>query len=105
VSHAGFVLHPDAAQDILDIWDYIASESAAAADRFREELQRSIESLAAFPHRGFRRTDLTSRPVRFIPLGQYLIAYAPEHNPVLVLAVLHGRRHPRVMAAILSGRR
>jgi len=34
----------------------------------------------------------------------YLIAYAPDEDPVWVLAVIHGRRNPRVMAAILRGR-
>jgi len=34
----------------------------------------------------------------------YLIAYAPDECPLLVIAVLHGRRNPRVMAAILSAR-
>ncbi|HXB73939.1 MAG TPA: hypothetical protein VNY05_37210 [Candidatus Acidoferrales bacterium] len=34
----------------------------------------------------------------------YLIAYAPEEKPLWVVAVMHGRRSPRVMAAILRGR-
>jgi hypothetical protein len=34
----------------------------------------------------------------------YLIAYAPDESPLWVVAVLHGRRNPRVMAAILLGR-
>jgi hypothetical protein len=35
----------------------------------------------------------------------YLIAYAPDQRPLLVIAVLHGRRSPLVMAAILRGRK
>jgi hypothetical protein len=35
---------------------------------------------------------------------QYLIAYAPDEIPLWVVAVLHGRRNPRVMAAILRRR-
>jgi hypothetical protein len=42
--------------------------------------------------------------LRFIVVREYLIAYAPEEKPLWVLAVLHGRRSPRVMAAILRGR-
>ncbi len=34
-----------------------------------------------------------------------MIAYAPDENPLLVMAVLHGSRNPRVIAAILSGRK
>jgi hypothetical protein len=33
-----------------------------------------------------------------------MIAYAPDEYPLLVIAVLHGRRNPRVMAAILRAR-
>jgi hypothetical protein len=32
---------------------------------------------------------------------EYLIAYAPDEKPQWVVAVMHGRRSPRVMAAIL----
>ena len=31
-------------------------------------------------------------------------AYAPEELPLWVIAVMHGRRSPRVMAAILRSR-
>jgi hypothetical protein len=41
---------------------------------------------------------------RFIVVREYLIAYAPEDNPHWVVAVMHGRRSSRVMAAILRGR-
>jgi plasmid stabilization system protein ParE len=53
----GFALHPLAAQDIIEIWEYIAA-----------------------------------------------IAYAPEESPLWVVAVMHGRRSPRIMAAILRDR-
>ena len=35
---------------------------------------------------------------------QYLIAYAPDEKPLWVVAVFHGRRNPRLMAAILRDR-
>ncbi len=33
-----------------------------------------------------------------------VIAYAPDEKPLWVVAVMHGRRNPRVMAAILRRR-
>src|SRR2546429_3424837 len=36
-----------------------------------------------------------------VEVGNYLIAYAPDEEPLLVLAVLDGRRRPRVLATIL----
>lgn len=34
----GFDLHPEAAQDIIEIWEYIAADSPQAAKRVREEI-------------------------------------------------------------------
>ena len=100
----GFDLHPLAAQDITDVWEYIADDSPQAARRVREEILAAIRALVRFPNVGHRRTDLTSRPLRFIVVREYLIAYAPDEKPLWVVAVMHGRRSPRVMAAILRGR-
>ena len=68
------------------------------------ELFERIRLLTEFPNQGFRRPKFTSLPLRFVPVGEYLIAYAPEKNPLWVVAVMHGRRSPRVVAAILRGR-
>jgi len=105
IAERGFKLHPLAARDIADIWAYIADESPQAARRVREDILRGIRALEHFPEQGHRRTDLTSRPLRFIVVHEYLIAYAPDEQPLWVIAVIHGRRSPRVMAAILRGRR
>ena len=64
----------------------------------------AFEALVAFPRQGFRRPKLTSRPLRFKLVREYVIAYAPEKKPLWVVAVFHGRRNPRVIAAILRGR-
>jgi plasmid stabilization system protein ParE len=72
--------------------------------RVREDIQKTIRSLLHFPHRGHRRPDLTACPLRFIRVLDYLIAYAPDEVPLWVIAVLHGRRDPRILAAILRSR-
>jgi plasmid stabilization system protein ParE len=100
----GWSFHPEAALDLDEIWEFIAEDSLDAADRVVAEILGSIETLTPFPDRGHRRPDLTSRPLRFILAYEYLIAYAPDENPACVIAVMHGRRSPRVMAAILRGR-
>ena len=38
----GFELHPEAAQDITDIWEYIAGDNPQAAGRVREDIQETI---------------------------------------------------------------
>jgi plasmid stabilization system protein ParE len=100
----GFELHPGAAADITSIWEFVAEDNPHAAGRVREEILGAIRKLVAFPRQGHHRTDLTSRSLRFHTVRSYLIAYAPDEKPLLIMAVLHGRRNPQVIAAILRGR-
>ncbi|MEO8369271.1 MAG: type II toxin-antitoxin system RelE/ParE family toxin [Candidatus Solibacter sp.] len=100
---SGYDFHPEAEADLDEIWEYIAAENIDAADRVSAEIQRALENLVPL-HQGHRRTDLTNGPLRFIRVRDYLIAYAPDEKPLWVLAVMHGHRSPRVMAAILRGR-
>lgn len=81
----GFELHPGAAQDITEIWQFIAEDNLAAATRFREDILAAIRKLVTFPHQGHKRSDLTSRPLRFETIHDFLIAYAPEEKPLTVI--------------------
>jgi plasmid stabilization system protein ParE len=101
---SGYALHPEARIDLDEIWEFIREDNLDAADRVISEILTAIKALVPFPYRGHRRPDLTTRPLRFVLVRQYLIAYAPDESPLWVVAVMHGRRSPRVMAAILRGR-
>jgi len=101
---SGYALHPEAYTDLDDIRGYIALDNPDAADRVITEIRDAVRNLVRFPMQGHRRADLTSRPLRFILVREYLIAYAPEKKPLWVVAVMHGRRSPRIMASILRGR-
>ncbi|MBZ5626879.1 MAG: type II toxin-antitoxin system RelE/ParE family toxin [Acidobacteriia bacterium] len=100
----GYALHLEAFADLDNIREYIAEDNPDAADRVMMEIFDGIRALVQFPHQGYRRPNLTSRPLRFKLVREYVIAYAPEAKPLWVVAVFHGRRSPRVMAAILRGR-
>ena len=99
----GYDFHPEAAIDLDEIWDFIAQDNLDATDEVIADILASIDALVPFPHQGHKRPDLTSRPLRFTVVREYLIAYAPEEKPLWVVAVIHGRRSPRIMAAILRG--
>lgn len=101
---SGFALHPEAYHDLDEIRAYIAEDNPDAADRMVDEIFESIRLLVQFPQQGYRRPNLTSRPLRFKLVREYVIAYAPEQMPLWVVAVFHGRRSPRVVAALLRGR-
>jgi plasmid stabilization system protein ParE len=101
---SGFVFHPEALVDLEEIWEFIAAGNLEAADRILSALREAMRSLATFPRMGHTRADLTLRPLRFHPVRDFLIAYAPDESPLVVIAVLHGRRNPRVIAALLRER-
>jgi plasmid stabilization system protein ParE len=69
-----------------------------------EELYATIANLVTFPRSGHTRSDLSSRPIRFQLVREYLIAYIPDSKPLVILAFLHGRRSPRIIAAMLKHR-
>jgi plasmid stabilization system protein ParE len=101
---SGYGFHPEASIDLDEIWEFIAADNLDAANRVTEEILDAIDLLVAFPHEGYRRPNLTSRPLRFKLVREFVIAYAPEKKPLWVVAVFHGRRSPRVIAAMLRGR-
>ena len=98
---SGYAFHPDAFADL----DEIGSTSRKTNRCCRPGSRRhptDPRTLAESPQIGHRRPDLTARPLRFhVVRDQYLIAYAPDEKPLWVVAVLGGRRNPRLMAAIL----
>jgi plasmid stabilization system protein ParE len=50
-------LSPEAADDILGIWDYIARSNLPAADRIRDKLHDDIQNLARMPGLGHTRRE------------------------------------------------
>jgi len=55
---SGFVFHPSAISDLEEIWEFIAEDSADAAERVIEEIHQAIRGLVPFPESGHMRTDL-----------------------------------------------
>jgi plasmid stabilization system protein ParE len=99
-----YAFHPEARVDLDEIWEFIRADNLDAADRVIAEILSAISKAVSFPNQGLKRPDLTQRPLRFLLVREYLIAYAPDEKPLWVVAVLHGRRSPQLMASILRGR-
>lgn len=104
---ASYILHPEAQGDVDAIGDYIDQQSGPiTATRVVNAIYDTIASLLPLPvrHRGHRRNDLTVRPLLFVSVYDYLIAYAPDEQPMFVIGTLHGKREPRLLAALLRER-
>ena len=88
-----YVLAPDAALDLVQIWRYIRKKaSLEIADRVETVVRERIVRLAATPGSGHWRKDLTDEPVKFFTVYSYLSVYRPETKPLEVVAILHGQR-------------
>ena len=87
-----FLLSPEAAQDLIDIWEFIAGDNIDSADQVCEELQEAIQRIVEMPKKGPLHADLTDKPVRFWPVRSYLIIYRPDTTPLQIVRVLHGAR-------------
>ena len=46
---SGYVLHPEAYDDLDGIWEFVAQHSLGAADRVTEEIYEAIHELVSFP--------------------------------------------------------
>jgi antitoxin ParD1/3/4/toxin ParE1/3/4 len=95
-----YVLAPQAARDLVQIWRYLKRQvGREAADWVESVIRTKCVYLAGFPDAGHWRHDLTSADVRFFSVYSYLIVYRPETKPLQVVTILHASRD---VAAILS---
>jgi len=82
---------PLAEADILEIWDYIADDNPAAADRWMDQLDAQFQVLATQAKIGRSRNELAPG-VRSFPVGRYVVFYVPLDDGIDVIRVLHGAR-------------
>lgn len=82
---------PQAELDILEIWDYIAEDSIAEADRWMDRLDEKLALWATQRMMGRARDELAPG-IRSFPFGRYAVFYQPIANGIDVVRVLHGSR-------------
>jgi plasmid stabilization system protein ParE len=87
-----YVLSTGADLDLDDIWEYIAQDNIAAADRWIGKLFDVFDTLARNPGMGHKREDLTAYPILFWPVGAYLILYRVQTEFIEIVAVTQGAR-------------
>lgn len=59
-----FVISPEARIDLLEIQDYIATDSKVAASLVIDSIFSACDELSKYPLMGHNRSDLTDRNVR-----------------------------------------
>ena len=82
---------PLARADLLDIWNYVADDSPANADRLLDTINKQCQMLARFPQMGRARNELCAS-LRSFPVGNYVIFYREVSKGIEIIRVLHGAR-------------
>ena len=88
-----------AEQDLLAIWEHIAADSPAAADRLWQRFHERFESLLRFPEMGESREHYRPR-LRSVVEGSYVIFYEPLPDGILIYRVLHGAQRWEEMLSV-----
>jgi toxin ParE1/3/4 len=81
---------PEAEQDRLDIWDYIAEDNPPAAADMDELFSKAASTLADFPDMGKLGKIIGTREL--IPHENYRLIYQTENNVAWRLALVHVTR-------------
>jgi plasmid stabilization system protein ParE len=76
-----FRFTPQAADDLFEIWSFIAGDDPGAADRVEK---------AILDARSFLAVAFASGTVRSFP--HYIVVYDPATEPLQIIRLLHGRR-------------
>jgi toxin ParE1/3/4 len=88
---ARFTKRPKAQADLLEIWLYIARDSAREADRLLDRIEAQCRLLAHNPRLGKARPEIAPDARAWI-VGRYLVLYREQDEGIEVVRVVHGAR-------------
>jgi len=89
-----------ARRELLAAAEWIAEDNPIAAEGLIEAVEAAAETIGEHPQIGRRRPELARGPYRFLTLSgyPYLIAYAENEMPPIIVRIVHGARDlPRVL--------
>lgn len=83
-----------AEQDFLDIIEYLAAESPAAARTMMDRLEKRLQQLRDYPFLGKVPADTKVARMRYrvLVVKEYVIFYKVRGKTVLVYRFIHGAR-------------
>lgn len=80
-------------EDINNISQYLSEYNLDAVDKFLNEVERKADILSYFPFAGNRRSDLTGKEFRFIPIAwHYVAAYLISDQEVNILRIYSSKQ-------------
>lgn len=87
------VRKPKAADDLFELWNYLAEHDESLADRWIDRIDEGIARLSEYPKAGTGRS-LLADDLRVWPVPPYLILYRLNEDAQIVdiLRIVDGRR-------------
>lgn len=76
---ATVIKSPEAEEDLIDLWLYIAEDSPLNADRFLDRLNEMAQKLAEAPGMGKDRPEIAPA-LKSFPLESYVLFYRAKHR-------------------------
>ncbi len=93
---AGYVLTPEAEQDLEDVFFFVRDRfGLPVAERVWTAYLEAFERIATFPESGAVRPELWPPPFRFVTVGPGLIAYRSDSRPVQIVRLARAARDGR----------
>ena len=83
---------PEAAEDLESIADYIARDSEYYAQAVVTEILSVSEHICEFPLAGRVVPEIGDESIRERFIYSYRLVYRVEHERILIVAVIHGKR-------------
>ena len=87
-----YTVAPQAEDDLLDVWTFVAHGNPGAADRLIDTFYNQFRTLAKQPGMGRRRPEFRGGNYRSFPIGNYIVFYEPFDDHIEIARVLHGAR-------------
>ena len=85
---------PEAAGDVGEAYVYYEERVTGLGDEFLEQLRIRTTAIRENPEMyGVLRDNVRAAPLRRFP---YVIYYRSDPSETVILAVLHGRRNPKI---------
>ena len=90
-----FVLSPLARRDLTNILNFLMERNPTVAQRYARLFRAAFRHISQWPDSGVSRSDLSSisRQIRSWPVRPYLVIYDPAHQPLRIVAILHGAQN------------
>lgn len=91
IKSRGLIITDTAQADLDDIYDYIANDSPAAAERFVSSLLDGLHELAVLGLTGAPR-DWVRPGIRLYVHGKYCAYFRADDEDLTVVRIVHGAR-------------